>query len=119
VAKPAQVSYQPIGSALILKFFSPDWVRDKETCKFAFPGICWEKSFIPLAVWQAGEPSTNLIEAVHSDVNCEGVHCTLLGGLFCGQDYDAMQRETLVMSSHSSLHSLAFSHPIYFPFQAI
>ncbi|KAJ7894497.1 hypothetical protein B0H14DRAFT_3426901 [Mycena olivaceomarginata] len=49
-----------------------DWVRDKESCKFAFPGICWEKSFIPLAVWNAGESNTNLIETVHSDVNREG-----------------------------------------------
>ncbi|KAJ7262693.1 hypothetical protein B0H12DRAFT_1231133 [Mycena haematopus] len=49
-----------------------DWVRDKESCQFAFPGICWEKSFIPLAVWNAGESNTNLIETVHSDVNREG-----------------------------------------------
>ncbi|KAJ7736328.1 hypothetical protein B0H14DRAFT_3516594 [Mycena olivaceomarginata] len=73
-----------------------DWVRDKVTSKFAFPGICWEKSFIPFPVWQAGEPNTNLAEAVHSDVNREGVHCTLLGGLLRGQDYDAMQHETLL-----------------------
>ncbi|KAJ7827331.1 hypothetical protein B0H14DRAFT_3144637 [Mycena olivaceomarginata] len=73
-----------------------DWVRDKVTSKFAFPGICWEKSFIPFPVWQVGEPNTNLAEAVHSDVNCEGVHCTLLGGLLRGQDYDAMQHETLL-----------------------
>ncbi|KAJ7836987.1 hypothetical protein B0H14DRAFT_3460332 [Mycena olivaceomarginata] len=53
-----------------------DWVRDKVTSN--------------------GEPNTNLAEAVHSDVNREGVHCTLLGGLLRGQDYDAMQHETLL-----------------------
>ncbi|KAJ7795857.1 hypothetical protein B0H14DRAFT_2391173 [Mycena olivaceomarginata] len=76
-----------------------DWVRDKESCKFAFPGICWEKSFIPLAVWNAGESNTNLIETVHSDVNREGVHCTLVGGLLRSQEYDAMQRNTLLAST--------------------
>ncbi|KAJ7305424.1 hypothetical protein DFH08DRAFT_976352 [Mycena albidolilacea] len=49
-----------------------DWVRDKESCKFVFPGICWEKSLIPLTMWNVGESNTNLIEMVHSDVNCEG-----------------------------------------------
>ncbi|KAJ7793448.1 hypothetical protein B0H14DRAFT_2622839 [Mycena olivaceomarginata] len=73
-----------------------DWVRDKVTSKFAFPGICWEKSFIPFPVWQAGEPNTNLAEAVHSDVNRGGRPLPLLGGLLRGQDYDAMQHETLL-----------------------
>ncbi|KAJ7913928.1 hypothetical protein B0H13DRAFT_1612047 [Mycena leptocephala] len=73
-----------------------DWVRDKENCKFAFSGICWECSFIPLPVWEAGDPHTNLIETVHRDVNREGVHCTLLGGLLRGQEYDELQRATLL-----------------------
>ncbi|KAJ7828429.1 hypothetical protein B0H13DRAFT_2373213 [Mycena leptocephala] len=73
-----------------------DWVRDKESCQFAFSGICWERSFIPLPVWEAGDPHTNLIETVHRDVNREGVHCTLLGGLLRGQDYDELQRATLL-----------------------
>ncbi|KAJ6564612.1 hypothetical protein B0H19DRAFT_941881 [Mycena capillaripes] len=94
-----------------------DWVRDKETSKFAFPGICWEKSFIPLPIWQAGEPSTNLVEAVHSDVNREGVHCTLLGGLLRGQDYDVMQRETLLVSQ-SSVFFPSIPHSLL-AFQAI
>ncbi|KAJ7841661.1 hypothetical protein B0H13DRAFT_1649125, partial [Mycena leptocephala] len=73
-----------------------DWVRDKESCQFAFSSICWERSFIPLPVWEAGDPHTNLIETVHRDVNREGVHCTLLGGLLRGQDYDELQRATLL-----------------------
>ncbi|KAJ7121386.1 hypothetical protein C8R44DRAFT_705332 [Mycena epipterygia] len=72
-----------------------DWVRDKETSKFAFGGMCWEKSFIPLEIWKAGEPHSNLIETVHRDVNREGVHCTLLGGLLRGQYFDANKMQTL------------------------
>ncbi|KAJ7889899.1 hypothetical protein B0H14DRAFT_2561582 [Mycena olivaceomarginata] len=73
-----------------------DWINDKESCGFAFPGICWERSFIPLPVWQAGEPNTNLVEVVHRDANRDGVHCTLVGGLLRGQAYDDMQRATIV-----------------------
>ncbi|KAJ6580688.1 hypothetical protein B0H19DRAFT_1328776 [Mycena capillaripes] len=51
-----------------------DWVANKERSHFAFEGICWAKSFIPKLVWQAGERTSNLIEAVHADVNQEGVH---------------------------------------------
>ncbi|KAJ7863214.1 hypothetical protein B0H13DRAFT_1899728 [Mycena leptocephala] len=78
-----------------------DWVRDKESCQFAFSGICWERSFIPLPIWEAGDPHTNLIETVHRDVNREGVHCTLLGGLLRGQDYDELQRATLLTVVHA------------------
>ncbi|KAJ7481504.1 hypothetical protein FB451DRAFT_1170708 [Mycena latifolia] len=72
-----------------------DWIRDKESCKFAFAGLCWEKSFIPLAIWQAGEAHSNLIESVHCDVNREGIHCTLLGGLLKGQQFDVLKAQTL------------------------
>ncbi|KAJ6606289.1 hypothetical protein DFH09DRAFT_1299558 [Mycena vulgaris] len=72
-----------------------DWVRDKETCQFAFPGLCHEKSFIPIAIWKAGEPNSNLIESVHSDVNREGVHCTLVGGLLKGRQFDTLKFQTL------------------------
>ncbi|KAJ7629166.1 hypothetical protein DFH06DRAFT_1441666 [Mycena polygramma] len=58
-----------------------DWVRDKERSHFAFAGMCWAKSFIPKLVWQAGERTSNLIESVHADINREGMHCTLLGGV--------------------------------------
>ncbi|KAJ6457805.1 hypothetical protein C8R47DRAFT_915228, partial [Mycena vitilis] len=81
-----------------------DWVRDKESCQFAFAGICWQRSFIPLDVWRAGDPHTNLIETVHRDVNREGVHCTLLGGLLRGQDYDEMQRVALMVSADFLAH---------------
>jgi hypothetical protein len=35
----------------------PDWVSDKIRSKFAFPAICWAKSFIPKSIWQVGDSS--------------------------------------------------------------
>jgi len=75
-----------------------DWVNDKESSQFFFPGICWERSFIPLDIWNAGDSNSNLIESVHSDVNREGVHCTLLGGLQKAQRFDALKMKTLIVS---------------------
>ncbi|KAJ7787320.1 hypothetical protein B0H13DRAFT_1458903, partial [Mycena leptocephala] len=66
-----------------------DWLKDKESSHFVFEAICWERSFIPRDVWMAGDSNTNLIESAHRDVNCEGVHCTLLGGLQKGQVFDS------------------------------
>ncbi|KAJ6588090.1 hypothetical protein B0H19DRAFT_921880 [Mycena capillaripes] len=72
-----------------------DWVNDKISARFPFPGICWEKSLIPLPIWKAGERHSNLIETVHRDVNREGVHCTLIGGVIKGQRFDALKMKTL------------------------
>ncbi|KAJ6486646.1 hypothetical protein C8R45DRAFT_930279 [Mycena sanguinolenta] len=72
-----------------------DWVNDKITAQFPFPAICWEKSFISLPIWQAGERHSNLIETVHRDVDQEGVHCTLLGEVIKGQRFDALKMKTL------------------------
>ncbi|KAJ7730898.1 hypothetical protein DFH07DRAFT_756061 [Mycena maculata] len=72
-----------------------DWLRDKIHSKFVFPAICWERSFIPELIWRAGDSNTNLIESVHRDVNHDGVHCTLLGGLQKGQAYDSWKIRTL------------------------
>ncbi|KAJ7049809.1 hypothetical protein C8F01DRAFT_1264851 [Mycena amicta] len=71
------------------------WVQDKETCKFAFPGMCAEKSFIPTMIWKAGDRTSNLIETAHRDVNREGVHCSLVGGLQKGFAFDMMKLKTL------------------------
>ncbi|KAJ7847228.1 hypothetical protein B0H14DRAFT_3138563 [Mycena olivaceomarginata] len=72
-----------------------DWVQDKIRGKFAFPALCWERSFIPEDVWKAGEAHSNLIESVHADVNREGVRCTLVGGLKKGQAFDKIKMKTL------------------------
>ncbi|KAJ7619759.1 hypothetical protein B0H17DRAFT_1152123 [Mycena rosella] len=44
---------------------------------------------------KAGEAHSNLTETVHRDVNREGVHCTLLGVLLKGQQFDALKMRTL------------------------
>ncbi|KAJ6567673.1 hypothetical protein DFH09DRAFT_1314192 [Mycena vulgaris] len=44
-----------------------DWVRDKETCQFAFAGLCHEKSFIPLPIWKAGEADSGLLKGCEFD----------------------------------------------------
>ncbi|KAJ7701369.1 hypothetical protein B0H14DRAFT_2648403 [Mycena olivaceomarginata] len=54
-----------------------------------------ERSFIPIDIWSAGDANSNLVESVHRDVNREGVHCTLLGGLKKGQLFDTIKMKTL------------------------
>ncbi len=75
-----------------------DWVQDKVRSKFAFPGICWSKSYIPLPVWRVGASNSNIIEGLHADVNREGVACTLVGGMKKGLHYDTMKLRTLNVS---------------------
>ncbi|KAJ7812157.1 hypothetical protein B0H14DRAFT_2818292 [Mycena olivaceomarginata] len=72
-----------------------DWLQNKLSSGFVFEGICWEKSFIPRAIWEAGDNNSNLIETVHRDANREGVHCTLVGGLKRGQLFDSMKMKSL------------------------
>ncbi|KAF8152705.1 hypothetical protein K438DRAFT_2079307 [Mycena galopus ATCC 62051] len=72
-----------------------DWLQNKLSSGFVFEGICWEKSFIPRTIWEAGDSNSNLIETVHRDANREGVHCTLVGGLKKGQQFDNMKMKTL------------------------
>jgi hypothetical protein len=57
--------------------------------------MCWEKSFIPLDIWKAGDANTNIVESVHSDINREGVRCTLLGGIMKAEIYDWNKMEAL------------------------
>ncbi|KAJ7231184.1 hypothetical protein C8J57DRAFT_958149, partial [Mycena rebaudengoi] len=66
-----------------------DWVNNKISSKFIFPGICQEKSFIPSAIWKATEENDNLVEQVHGDVNREGTQLSLAGGIIRGQAFDA------------------------------
>ncbi|KAK7034263.1 hypothetical protein R3P38DRAFT_2413049, partial [Favolaschia claudopus] len=59
-----------------------DWLQNKQSSGFVFEGICWQKSFIPRAIWEAGDSNSNLIniETVHRDATREGAQCTLLEG---------------------------------------
>ncbi|KAK0502141.1 hypothetical protein EDD18DRAFT_1100631 [Armillaria luteobubalina] len=48
------------------------WLNNKRDSKFALQGMCWEKSFIPLSIWQAGDTMTNAVEMSHIDIYREG-----------------------------------------------
>ncbi|KAF8200102.1 hypothetical protein BJ912DRAFT_898089 [Pholiota molesta] len=82
-----------------------DWLADKIRAKFALPGVCWEKSLIPLQIWKAGDSTTNIIECVHADVNREGISCTLCGGIEKGRFFDNLKLKTLLACFLESLHS--------------
>ncbi|KAI0052918.1 hypothetical protein FA95DRAFT_1451859, partial [Auriscalpium vulgare] len=71
------------------------WVQDKVRSRFAFPGMCWSKSHIPLDIWQAGDRNSNLIEAAHADVNREGTGCTLVSGVSHAHRFDSFKLKTL------------------------
>ncbi|KAJ7350770.1 hypothetical protein DFH08DRAFT_806761 [Mycena albidolilacea] len=62
-----------------------DWVNNKESIS-----SCWTYGK------NAGDSNSNLIESVHSDVNREGVHCTLLGGLQKAQRFNTLKMNTLI-----------------------
>jgi hypothetical protein len=65
---------------------------------------------MPRIIWEAGDSNSNLIETVHRDANREGVHCTLLGGLKKGQQFDAMKMKTLeVCIAFSAIFMSQFS----------
>lgn len=72
-----------------------DWVLDKNRSKFAFPAMCWERSFIPKAIWQVGDATSNIIESLHFEANTEGVSCTLVGGIQREKHLDILKEKTL------------------------
>ncbi|KAJ7257624.1 hypothetical protein C8J57DRAFT_1074290 [Mycena rebaudengoi] len=73
-----------------------NWIADKIRTKFAFPAMCWEKSFIPKPIWQVGDNTSNIIEGIHADANLEGISCTLVGGVKKGLHLDSLKMKTLV-----------------------
>ncbi|KAF9561878.1 hypothetical protein CPC08DRAFT_634812 [Agrocybe pediades] len=81
-----------------------DWLADKERAKFVFPAICCELSLIPEHIWRAADNSTNIIEELHQDVNREGLHCTLVGGMQKGKHFDMLKLKTLIASETSGIH---------------
>jgi hypothetical protein len=76
-----------------------DWINDKIRSKFAFPALCWERSYIPRLIWMAGESTTNLIESLHADANREGVACSLVGGYHKGRRFDVQKEKSLLVTS--------------------
>ena len=85
------------------------WVHDKIHSKFALPGICWQRSFIPIDIWQAGDNTSNVIESLHFDVNSEGKRCTLVGGMQAGHRFDLLKIWTLQVSSNHYNWDLAIN----------
>lgn len=73
--------------------------------------MCWERSYIPLSIWKAGDSTSNLIESVHADVNREGVRCTLLGGVKKGEAFDTMKMRTLKVWHWHCLVTFNFLDP--------
>ncbi|KAJ6559272.1 hypothetical protein B0H10DRAFT_2368910 [Mycena sp. CBHHK59/15] len=88
-----------------------DWVHDKERSQFVFQAMCWAKSSMPRLVWRAGERTSNLIETTHSDINREGVQCTILGGVLKGEFYDSLQMKTLVFEKTGIRSGYSTGHP--------
>lgn len=76
-------------------YCTTDWVHDKVRSKFAFPAMCWERSFIPRTIWQVGDSTSNVIETLHSDVNQEGVGCSLLGGVVRARSFDILKLKSI------------------------
>ncbi|KAF6748810.1 hypothetical protein DFP72DRAFT_819855 [Ephemerocybe angulata] len=71
-----------------------NWINDKISSGFAFPAMCWEKSFIPKAVWDYGHRTTNVVESSHADVNREGISLSLVGAYATGYRFDVLKEKT-------------------------
>ena len=56
--------------------------------RYAFPGIYWPASKVPLEVWKASPATTNGNEQAHRNVNRDGIGLTLLAGVMRGMYYD-------------------------------
>lgn len=63
---------------------------------------------MPRSFWEAGDRNSNLIETVHSDVNREGVHCTLVGGIKKAHHFDTMKLKTLGVGFDCSNQNLTY-----------
>ncbi|KAJ3926352.1 MAG: hypothetical protein NXY57DRAFT_1065053 [Lentinula lateritia] len=89
-----------------------NWLQDKETSKFVFPAICWEKSYIPLDIWNARPRESNIVEIIHANVNMEGTQCTLVGGVHRGKHYDLLKQRSLMNREHYGINeSYGSKHP--------
>ncbi|KAK0433926.1 uncharacterized protein EV420DRAFT_1488854 [Desarmillaria tabescens] len=71
-----------------------NWIYNKIHSKFALQGMCWERSFIPLSIWQAGDAMTNAVKMSHIDIYREGMPCSLVGGISGARYYDKMCLQT-------------------------
>ncbi|KAG1869710.1 hypothetical protein C8R48DRAFT_597246 [Suillus tomentosus] len=61
------------------------WLKDKlQTNKFTLPTLYHPVSFIPEDIWCACQTTTNGNEQAHRNINHDGMHLTLLGGIMRG-----------------------------------
>ena len=60
--------------------------------------MCWAQSFIPRVVWQNGDTTSNIVEALHADVNSEGIHCSLVCGVKKSLRFDKMKSGSIEVS---------------------
>ncbi|KAK0194708.1 hypothetical protein F5146DRAFT_900848, partial [Armillaria mellea] len=65
-----------------------DWVENKVQSRFAFEAMAWHRSKIPCTIWESGDTTTNISEALHADINCKGTQNSLLGGIMCARYFD-------------------------------
>ena len=70
-------------------------MQDKLRSHFALAGMCWERSFIPQAIWKIGDSNSNVVEALHADVNSEGAQCSLVSGVKKGLHFDMMKLQSI------------------------
>lgn len=78
------------------------WLKDKlQTNKFALPALYRPASFIPEDIWRACPTTTNGNEQAHRNINRDGVHLTLLGGIMRGRAFD--DRAAQSIDVHASL----------------
>ncbi|KAK0464267.1 uncharacterized protein EV420DRAFT_1475775 [Desarmillaria tabescens] len=85
------------------------WLDDKINSGFALEAMCQAKSKIPLDIWCTSSPSTNLSEALHADVNREGIQCLLVGAICRGHHYDLMHLKA--QQVHSTMGILSCNNP--------
>ncbi|KAJ7717098.1 hypothetical protein B0H14DRAFT_3522115 [Mycena olivaceomarginata] len=90
--EPLHAFFATAGKPPPLSNRAPDWIRDKESCQFAFPGICWERSFIPLPCGRLATPTPTSWRLFIATSTETASTQPFLGGLLRGQDYDQMQR---------------------------
>ena len=74
---------------IIFLIFLVAWLDNKLiSSKFAFPGVYWPASQIPLEIWKTSPATTNGNEQAHRNVNRDGIGLTLLVGVMRGMHFD-------------------------------
>ncbi|EJD44696.1 hypothetical protein AURDEDRAFT_125039 [Auricularia subglabra TFB-10046 SS5] len=82
-----------------------DWLKDKEIgTPFALPALYYPLSKIPIDIWRANKPNSNGVEQKHRNVNRDGKHLSMLGGIFHGMQHDVRERRSGDMVIQEGIH---------------